>query len=87
VATKFDPEVLEMNRLKSMAVIATFLVVAVLLSSEWIEGLTGFDPDTGNGSVELCLAFIALVALAIALAACCNNRFIERPSSTAGRLA
>ncbi len=41
------------------------LFVLTLFTREWIERLTGWDPDGGNGSLELALAF-ALLAISAA---------------------
>jgi hypothetical protein len=39
------------------------LFVLTLFSREWIEELTGWDPDGGNGSLEVALA-VGLLAIA-----------------------
>ncbi len=41
------------------------LFVLTLFTREWIEVLTGWDPDGGNGTLELGLAF-ALLAISAA---------------------
>ena len=38
------------------------LFALTLFTREWIEELTGWDPDGGNGSLEVALA-VALLAL------------------------
>jgi hypothetical protein len=35
-----------------LACIASFLAVLTAVWPDWIEGLTGFQPDTHNGSLE-----------------------------------
>ena len=46
-------------------VIGLALFVLTLFTREWIEELTGWDPDGGNGSLELAFAF-ALLAISAA---------------------
>lgn len=45
------------------AVVGFALLLLTLVSQEWIEELTGFSPDGGNGAFEVVLP---LVLLAIA---------------------
>lgn len=45
----------------ALAVLAGLLTIVTLISREWIELLTGWDPDRGSGSVELALALIPAV--------------------------
>lgn len=45
------------------AVVGSALFLLTLVSQEWIEELTGFSPDGGNGAFEVALP---LVLLAIA---------------------
>jgi hypothetical protein len=35
-----------------LAILTTALFILTLISREWIEALTGFDPDRHNGSFE-----------------------------------
>lgn len=46
----------------ALAAIAGFLVVLTLISHEWIEVLTGWDPDKGNGSLEWGIVVVLLAA-------------------------
>jgi len=41
------------------------LFILTLFSREWIEELTGWDPDNGNGSLEIVIA-VGLVAVSAA---------------------
>jgi hypothetical protein len=45
------------------------LFVLTLFSREWIEALTGWDPDGGNGSLEIALAFALLAISAVSMLA------------------
>ena len=49
-----------------LAVVTAALVILTLINHEWIEVLTGWDPDKGNGSVEWAIVLV-LVAACIAL--------------------
>jgi hypothetical protein len=46
------------------AVIGLTLFIVTLFTREWFELLTGLDPDGGNGSLELGLAFALLAVSA-----------------------
>ncbi|NEA30677.1 DUF202 domain-containing protein [Streptomyces sp. SID13031] len=47
---------------------AAALAILTLITREWIELLTGWDPDHGSGSLEWSLA-VGLVVIALILAA------------------
>jgi hypothetical protein len=52
------------------AAIAAGLAVLTAVWPDWIEGLTGQDPDNGNGSLELYItAAFAVAAVVLAIAA------------------
>ena len=53
-----------------LAVLATSIGVLTIFWHEWIEALTGLDPDGGDGSAEwLTVAGLFMVAAACALLA------------------
>lgn len=45
-----------------LAVVAALVLVASLISREWIEVVFGVDPDHGDGSLEWLIVGIAAVA-------------------------
>lgn len=49
-----------------LAAVTAALVILTLINHEWIEVLTGWDPDKGNGSVEWAIVLV-LVAACVAL--------------------
>jgi hypothetical protein len=46
------------------AVVGGLLFVLTLVTREWIEILTGWDPDGGSGALELVIA-VGLLALSL----------------------
>ena len=58
------------------------LAILTLITREWIEALTGWDPDHGNGSLEWAIA-IGLAVLALAFAVVARSEFRKAPPVTA----
>jgi hypothetical protein len=53
-----------------LAAAAAVLAVATAIRPDWIEELTGLDPDAGSGSAEWAVTLaLALAALALAVGA------------------
>jgi hypothetical protein len=53
----------------ALAALATAMCVLTLATPDWIEALTGLDPDAHSGSLESALAAALAVAALAALAA------------------
>jgi hypothetical protein len=49
-----------------LAVISAALCVLTLVFPEWIEELTGLEPDAGSGALEWLVAGVFLVAAVLA---------------------
>lgn len=56
------------------AVLGLLLFVLALVTHEWIEILTGWDPDGGNGALEIALA-VSLLAISAAAAFSARRRY------------
>ena len=53
-----------------LAAAAAVLAVATAIRPDWIEELTGLDPDAGSGSAEWAITLVlALAAVALAVGA------------------
>ena len=61
-------------------VIGLVLFILTLFTREWIEELTGWDPDGGNGSLEIGLAVGLLAVSAVSMLAA--RRDYQRAATT-----
>jgi hypothetical protein len=53
-----------------LAALCALLAILTLFTRDWIEALTGFDPDNHNGSFEwMIVAALALVCILLSIAA------------------
>jgi hypothetical protein len=53
-----------------LSLVTGVATVATIINSEWIESLTGWDPDGGNGSLEWVITLVlAVVTVAFIVAA------------------
>ncbi|GAA1444831.1 hypothetical protein [Leifsonia poae] len=53
-----------------IALIAAIVAIVTLIQPQWIERLTGLDPDEGSGTAEwLVVAALALIAVVFAVLA------------------
>jgi hypothetical protein len=75
-----------MVRARIEIVLSVLLAAATILTAvwpDWIEGVLGFDPDGGNGSVEwLIVAVLAVATLVVAALARRDLRVVRRGFSS-----
>ncbi len=65
-----------------LSVILGATTILTALWPDWIEGLFGFDPDGGNGTVEwLIVAALAVVTIAVAALARRDLRVLRRQTT------
>jgi hypothetical protein len=68
----------------ALAALWGFLAILTLFTRDWIEALTGFDPDNHNGSFEwMIVAALFLVCILFSIAARADWRRL-RSSALAG---
>ena len=66
----------------ALASLCGFLAILTIFSRDWIEALTGYDPDQHDGSVEwMIVAALALICVLLSLAALRSGRAQNRPKS------
>lgn len=74
-----------MLRVRIEIVLSAVLAVATVLTAvwpDWIEGLTGWDPDHGNGSAEwLIVAVFAVITVVVTVLARRDLRAVRRRAS------
>jgi hypothetical protein len=59
----------------ALAVVSLLLAIVTAISAEWIEKLTGFEPDGGSGALEWGIALgFGAAALLLALLARRDHR-------------
>lgn len=60
------------------AIVGFALLVLTLVSREWVEELTGFEPDGGNGAFEVALPLV-LFAIAAAASIAARREYRRAP--------
>jgi hypothetical protein len=70
-----------------LAIVFALATVATVIWPQWIEDLTGFEPDRGSGGAEWGLVVI-LGVIAVAAAGLSRREYVrwrsERPGPTSG---
>jgi hypothetical protein len=61
-----------------LAALCGFLAILTLFTPDWVEALTGFDPDNHNGSFEwVIVAALSLVCILFSIAARADWRHLK----------
>jgi hypothetical protein len=64
-----------------LAALSGFLAILTLFSRDWIEALTGFDPDNHDGSFEWAIvAALFLACMLLSIAARADWRRLSSPA-------
>jgi ABC-type thiamin/hydroxymethylpyrimidine transport system permease subunit len=56
-----------------LAVISAALCVLTLVIPQWVEELTGLEPDAGSGALEWIIAGVFLLAAAVCAVMACRD--------------
>lgn len=66
-----------------LAALSGFLAILTLFTRDWVEALTGFDPDNHNGSFEwVIVAMLLLVCILFSIAARADWRRLRSSTLT-----
>ena len=66
-----------------LATLSGFLAILTLFTRDWIEALTGFDPDNHNGSFEwVIVAMLLVVCILFSIAARADWRRLRSSALT-----